>query len=213
MHLTPAAVTFSPQYVSTTSAAKTFTLISTDLVTNIAIAATGDFAVSATTCGTRLAPKSNCTIDVIFTPSAAGKRTGQLSVSDSIGNENPQTQTASLTGTGVAAKVTLTPGAATYAKQGVGTTSAAKTFTLSNAGPTLNNIVISTTGDFAVSATTCGTSLGGKSASAVADASVPSCTISVTFAPTDIGTRTGQLVVSDSASDSPQTANLTGTGK
>jgi hypothetical protein len=45
----------------------------------------------------------------------------------------------------------------------------------------------------------------------VADAGA-SCTISVTFAPTDIGTRTGQLVVSDSASDSPQTASLTGTG-
>jgi hypothetical protein len=66
----------------------------------------------------------------------------------------------------------------------------------------LSGIVISTTGDFAVSASTCGTSLEGKA----------QCTISVTFTPTDIGKRTGQLSVSDSGSNSPQTAILAGTG-
>jgi hypothetical protein len=34
----------------------------------------------------------------------------------------------------------------------------------------------------------------------------------VTFTPKATGTRTGQLSVSDSASNSPQTASLTGTG-
>jgi hypothetical protein len=35
----------------------------------------------------------------------------------------------------------------------------------------------------------------------------------VVFTPTAIGTRTGKLSVSDSANNSPQTSNLTGTGK
>jgi hypothetical protein len=35
----------------------------------------------------------------------------------------------------------------------------------------------------------------------------------VVFKPTATGTRTGQLRVSDSAIGSPQTSNLTGTGK
>jgi hypothetical protein len=39
------------------------------------------------------------------------------------------------------------------------------------------------------------------------------CTISVVFTPTQTGTRTGTLSVSDSAMGSPQTSNLTGTGK
>lgn len=98
---------------------------------------------------------------------------------------------------------TLTPASATYAKQKVGTTSKAKTFTLTNRqSVTLTGIAIKTTGDFAVSATTCTANLPAKE----------KCTISVTFTPTEKGTRTGQLQVSDSADNSPQMANLTGTG-
>jgi len=67
----------------------------------------------------------------------------------------------------------------------------------------LTDIAISTTGDFGISTTTCTTSLAAKG----------KCTISVTFAPTQTGTRTGQLSVSDSASNSPQTSALKGTGK
>jgi len=108
----------------------------------------------------------------------------------------------SLSGTGVS--VTLTPASATYPKVKVGIASKPKTFTLTNKQTvTLTGIVISTTGDFAASATTCGTSLAAKS----------KCTIDVTFTPTQTGRRTGQLSVSDSASNSPQASNLTGTGK
>jgi hypothetical protein len=109
-----------------------------------------------------------------------------------------------LTGTGVeVVPVTLTPASATYPKQKVGTTSKPKTFTLTNKqSVTLTGIATTTTGDFAVSSTTCGTSLAAKA----------KCTISVTFTPTETGTRTGQLRVSDNASNSPQTASLSGTG-
>jgi hypothetical protein len=85
----------------------------------------------------------------------------------------------------------------------VGTTSPAKTFTLLNRqNLTLTSIAISTTGDFAVSATTCSTSLAAQK----------ECTVSVTFTPTQVGTRTGTLSVNDSASNNPQTASMTGTG-
>ena len=200
--LTPASSTYAAQAEGTTSAAKTFTLTNNQTVAlnNIVISMTGDFAVSATTCTASLAGKGKCTISVTFTPTATGTRTGQLSVSDSASN-SPQTST--LTGTGIT-PVTLAPASATYAAQKVDTTSAAKTFTLTSSQPvTLDNIAISTTGDFAVSATTCTTSLAAKG----------KCTISVTFTPSATGTRTGQLSVSDSASNSPQTSNLTGTGK
>ena len=98
---------------------------------------------------------------------------------------------------------TLTPASATYPKQKVGTTSEAKTFTLTNEqNEALNGIVISTTGDFVVSATTCTTSVGAQK----------KCTINVMFTPTATGVRTGKARVRDSASNSPQTASLTGTG-
>ena len=59
------------------------------------------------------------------------------------------------------------------------------------------------TGDFTISATTCSATLAAKA----------KCTISVVFKPTAKGARTGTLTVADSASGSPQTASLTGTGK
>jgi hypothetical protein len=126
-------------------------------------------------------------------------QTGTLSFTDNAGN-SPQTITVS--GTGVE-PATLTPTSATYAKQVVGTTSTAKTFTLYNyQNLTLTGIAISTTGDFAVSTTTCSTNLAAKKG----------CKVSVTFTPTQIGTRTGTLSLSDSAGNSPQIATLTGTG-
>jgi hypothetical protein len=57
-------------------------------------------------------------------------------------------------------------------------------------------------GDFNVSTTTCGASLGAKS----------TCTISVVFNPTATGKRTATLNVNDGANNSPQTVALTGTG-
>jgi hypothetical protein len=200
--LTPATATYAAQAEGTTSAAKVFTLTNNQNVAldNIVISTTGDFAVSATTCTTSLAAKGKCTISVTFMPAATGSLTGQLSVSDSASNSP---QTSNLTGTGVV-PATLTPASATYAAQKVGTTSAAKTFTLTNDQTVaMTGIAISTTGDFAISATTCTTSLAAKG----------KCTMSVTFTPTETGTRMGQLSVSDSASNSPQTSALQGTGK
>jgi hypothetical protein len=66
----------------------------------------------------------------------------------------------------------------------------------------LNSISISTSGAFAVSFTTCGSTLAEKA----------KCAISIVFEPTETGTSTGSLSVSDSANNSPQKATLQGTG-
>jgi len=98
---------------------------------------------------------------------------------------------------------TLTPTRATYRKQQVGTSSPPKTFTLTNKQTiALAGITISTTGDFAVSATTCGTTLAPKA----------NCAIDVTFTPFDNGIKLGQLIVNDSASNSPLISYLKGKG-
>jgi len=110
-----------------------------------------------------------CQVSVTFTPTALGKQTGTLSFTDNAANSP---QTVAPTGTGVE-PATLTPASATYAQQAVGTSSAAKTFTLTNnQTTTLTGIAIKTTGNFAVSAKTCTTSLAAKA----------KCTISVTHA-------------------------------
>ena len=199
--LSPTSLSFGNQVINTTSLAQTVTLANTGTgVLNISsITTSGHFAIFSKTCGSTLAVGAKCTVKVTFTPTVLGKLTGTLTFTDNAPNSP---QTAGLTGTG-AVPATLTPATAVYASQVVGTTSAAKTFTLTNnQSVSLNSIAMSTTGDFAISATTCTTSLAAKG----------KCTISVTFKPTVTGTRTGKLSVSDSASNSPQTAGLTGTG-
>ncbi len=200
--LTPSSLTFAKTVVGATSAPKAVTLTNTGGSTlNInSITASGDFAVSSTTCGSTLAAGKHCKIKVTFTPTQLGTRTGTLSVSD---NAAGSPQTAALSGTG-AAQATLTPASKTFPATKVGATSAARTFTLANKqSVALTGISIGTTGDFSVSATTCTSSLAAKS----------TCTINVVFKPTQTGTRTGTLSVSDSAFGSPQTSSLTGTGK
>ncbi len=135
-----------------------------------------------------------------FTPTVTGTRTGKLSVSDSASN-SPQTAGADGHGRGTrdadASHSHLRGAGGRHDQRGEDVYPDQQP----DRGPT--SIAISTTGDFAISATTCTTSLAAKG----------KCTISVTFTPTVTGTRTGKLSVSDSASNSPQKSSLTGTGK
>ena len=202
--LSPTSLVFGTVVVGTKSAAKTVTVTNSGTATlNISnITVSGDFALTTSSkpCGSTLAVGANCKIAVTFTPTQVGMRTGSITITD---NAPSSPQTVPLSGTGKA-QATLTPSSATYVAQTVGTTSTAKVFTLkNNQSVSLTGIVISTTGDFHVSTTTCGSSLGASG----------SCTISVTFTPTQKGARTGTVQAADSANNSPQVSNLTGTGK
>ena len=202
VYVSPSSLSFGKVAVGATSPVKTVTLKNTSSATLdiSSVTTSGNFAIFANTCGATLAEKKSCKVSITFTPTDLGMRTGMLTFTDNAANSP---QTVPLSGTGVE-PATLTPASAVYAKQKVGTTSTAKTFTLTNSqSVNLTGISISTTGPFAVSASTCGTSLNAKT----------KCKISVTFTPTQTGTQTGRLIVQDSAGNTPQTSNLMGTGK
>jgi hypothetical protein len=201
--LLPASLSFGNVAVDTTSTAKTVTVKNVGTATldikSIAIALGTNFAISNKTCGATLAVNKTCKVSVTFTPTALGTLKDTLSFTD---NASGNPQTVSLSGTGVA-QATLTPSRHTFPKTKVGDTSAAYQFTLKNNLPTtLTGISYSTASPFAVSTTTCGTTLDSKK----------SCTISVTFTPTETGTATGTLTVNDSANNSPRMVSLSGTG-
>ena len=63
------------------------------------IVVTGEFAQS-NNCGTALAPKTGCAINVVFTPSSQGPKSGQLQIFDDAATSP---QIADLTGTGIIA--------------------------------------------------------------------------------------------------------------
>jgi hypothetical protein len=200
----PPSLTFSSEAVGATSKGKSVTVTNTGTATLdiTSIAASGAFALtpSAKPCGSTLAVSKSCKIEVTFTPTQVGTNSGAITITDNAPNSP---QSVPLTGTG-AAGVTLTPASKTFPATKVGSTSAAKVFTLDNKqGVALTGISIGTTGDFSVFSTTCSSSLASKS----------TCTISVVFSPTQTGTLSGTLSVSDSGAGSPQTSSLTGTGK
>ena len=89
-----------------------------------------------------------------------------------------------------------------FGLQLVGTVSPAQEVTLSNTGPiTLTISSITASGDF-VAQNNCGSTLPAGE----------SCTIRIAFKPTDKGIRTGDVTITDNATDSPQVIALTGTG-
>lgn len=200
--LAPSSLTFSSQTVGSASAAQTVTLTNSGSVplTITSVAATGDFA-ETNTCGSSVAPAASCGISITFKPTAAGSRTGTLSVLDNAAG-SPQTVALSGTGAGVATAA-LTPASLTFAAELVKNASAAQTLTLTNSGTAALAIAsIAASGDFAQT-NTCASSL----------AAAGKCTISVTFTPSATGSRAGTLTVTDSAAGSPQTAALAGTGQ
>ena len=202
--LSPGSLSFGGQAVDVASAPQNITLINSLSVTlNISSIAftganTGDFS-QTNNCGSSQGPGGTCTITVTFTPSALGARTALLNVNDD-GPNSPQT--ASLTGTGIS-PVTLSASSLNFGNVLIGSNSS-KPITLSNnQSVPLTNINVSISGSAAYSqVNTCGTSIPANS----------QCTITVTFAPTSSGTQTGTVNISDSASNSPQTVSLTGSG-
>jgi hypothetical protein len=70
-------------------------------ITNIGFTGTnpGDFSQN-TTCGATLAASTTCTVVVLFTPAAAGTRSGTLVVTDNSNNVAGSTQSSTLTGAG-----------------------------------------------------------------------------------------------------------------
>ena len=89
----------------------------------------------------------------------------------------------------------------------MGSVSTAQSVTIHNsstAAIAISSIALTGTdpGDFTIVSNTCGTSLGAGA----------SCTVSVTFKPTAVGTRVALLTATDGASNSPQTVAVSGTG-
>jgi dienelactone hydrolase len=207
--LSPPSLTFADQVIGTRSPFQLVTLTNGSLTLTInSIAVTGidpnDF-IQTNNCGSSLPPGARCTIVVSFTPTQIGPRNASITITDS-GWGNPQS--VALSGTGVASgpNATLSPTSLTFATQLVGTTSPAQLVTLNNYGTaTLTINSINFTGadpnDF-VQTNTCGGSVGPGG----------SCTISVTFKPTQLGSRTATLAVTDNAPGSPQTVSVTGIG-
>src|SRR5205807_1410748 len=137
--LAPTSLDFGNQLLATTSAPMTVTLTNTGAaaLTINSFAPSGDFAATSTgasacpTSPATLAAGGTCTINVTFTPTASGARTGTLSLTDNAGG-SPQIMTLSGNVTLHGALPIST--SLDFGNQPLATTSTPMTVTLTNTG-------------------------------------------------------------------------------
>jgi len=196
--LSPTSLTFPTQTLNTSSSSKRLTVKNSGSrpINCCTITSRGDFA-QTNSCKSRLRGGESCTVDVTFLPTLSGPRFGNITIR-SDDPASPLVPVMTGTGTGVL----ISPPNLVFDPQQVGSTSPPKNVTLTNkSGSPLPIGGIVTSGDFAQT-NTCTSPLAPNA----------SCTVSVTFTPSQSGTRTGTVSVSDTDMTSPQTIRLSGTG-
>ena len=209
VQLAPTSLTFGNQSVGTPSSEQNVVLTNggsgTLTIDSVGFGGTdpGDYS-EIDNCSPSVASHGTCTIQVTFTPTATGSRTALLTVTDS-DSTSPQSIDLSGTGTGGVPTVTYSPTSLTFASRAVGTTSASMGTILTNtSGTTLNVTSIAITGtnggDFGQT-NNCGATVAGGG----------TCTISVTFSPTAIGSRSASITITNNAVNSPESVPLSGT--
>jgi phospholipase C len=159
------------------------------------IVSTGDFTVSSN-CPKSLKVGMSCRVTPKFLPSAAGSRTGTLTVTDS---DPSSPQVVTLTGVGTFVKLPVYYPGLRFTQTPIGQ-NAKQLVTMTNTASTTVNISkIQMVGDFSET-DDCVPSLGPGS----------SCTITVTFQPAGPGFRAGNLAIWDDDPASPQMGRLVG---
>jgi hypothetical protein len=190
--LVGANAALSVQITNSGAASATFTVVT----------ATGDYAPATSSCppsGGTLAPGATCSVQVLFTPTLAGTRTGTLAIATST---STLPLTIPLTGVGVQSHLQIAPVTLSFGSIAVGS-SASLSFTLVNTGSApITGIALSVTGDYTVFAP-CGVT---------ALAPGGSCSVTIAFAPAAAGARAGTLAIASSDPTSPASVPLTGNG-
>ncbi len=206
-YATPSALTLSPlsldfgsvQLGASATLPLQITNTSLTAATFNGITTSGDYTATGTcpTPNNTLATNTSCTEQITFTPTQTGTRTGTLAISTSL---STLPINAPLTGIGTQSHLTLTPTTLNFGSIALGA-SANLTLTLANTGSAaITNLTLTPTGDYAVT-TPCTTNTLTPNST---------CQITLTFTPTALGSRTGDLTITSSIDSA--TIPLTGTG-
>ena len=203
--IAPLSQAFGSVLVGGTSMAMQFTVTNTggsaSGVPSVTLAGAnlGDFAIAGNGCTTTLASMASCTIDVTFSPTAAGGRQATLNVTALNGG----TATASLTGNGLQpGNIVPNPSALNFGQVVNGGMSGILAVVVTNTGGATTSALTSmvSSAEFTVASDTCtGATL----------APMSNCTIQMRFAPTSLGVKAESLTVSAGASNT-FTVALTG---
>lgn len=160
------------------------------------------FTITDNKCVVPLAPLGVCSMLVVFSPTSAGTKTATITVTDPTPGVAPVTTI--LTGIPTSGPSVTITGPAALGSVAVGKSGAATTYTVTNSGA-------ATTGVLAVSAGDPQFVIGNDQCSSQTLAAAKTCTFTVTFAPTSVGSKSAVLSVS-SAATPLGTLQIGGTG-
>jgi hypothetical protein len=208
LSVSPTSLAFGNTVVGTTSSAQTLTLTNNGgaQATTIAVAVTAPFSRSGGSCGATLNAGANCSINIVFTPTAVGPANGTVTISANVGVAgSPVT----LTGTGVAAvrSASVAPNPLAFGNWASGTSSNPAFVTVSNTG----NVQL-TGGSFTITAGSPRFTRSGGTCGATLAVGA-NCTVGVVFSPNAATAFNGSLTVAyTGATVAPTPVSLTGTG-
>jgi hypothetical protein len=211
VNVTPGFLAFGKQDINIASPAQTVTVANSNNlpVTIDGISFTGTNAnlfTQTNDCPASLAVNSNCTINVVFEPTASGQYSANLNVTD---NAAGSPQVVSLSGVGVQPNAVITspnPPQLNFGQVALGSSSTSQPVSLlNNGGGTLYISSINFSGpnptEFSETDNCNGTLASGAT-----------CTINVVFTPTVDGTGQAFMNINDNSDPSPQQVSLTGDG-
>jgi sugar lactone lactonase YvrE len=187
--ISPESLVFPTEHLHSKSAAQSVVLTNGGgTAVSLSIAISGDFA-KAGSCPTSLGAGKSCTLNIAFTPTAAGTRTGTLTYTLSTG-----VVTVALTGTGTS---TLTgwlvssPSSIVFNNGYIVGDNPSQDLTITNTNGVpvgISHLALTGSTTFTQS-NNCAATLGPQA----------SCTVTITFIPTVVGTVSGTLTVTESA--------------
>jgi hypothetical protein len=197
----PATLIFADQANGTSSGAQTVTITNTGgiVLTPTAVAVSGDFSETDHCVNLAVNAGANCTVQVTFSPTQTGNRTGQLTISANVAGGQ---LTVALSGNGIrAGVVVVAPSSLNFGDVETGSPSSALQVTVENSGAMAIPITsVNVSAPFAIANNACGSSLAANS----------DCALSLTFTPTQSGAATGTLTIVEAGGT--QTVQLSGTG-
>ena len=209
----PSSYNFGSVRVGSSSAAQTFTVSNNGgagvVVGTITLTGTNasEFGKLNDNCsGKTLAPSSTCTIQAIFSPASSGAKVANLNIPSSDPTVNvPLSGTGTGSGSGI---ISMSPASYDFGSTGVGSTSVAQTFTVSNTG--VAALVFGTITVTGANASEFGILNDNCSGGTLAASST--CTVQAVFSPASTGAKSGNLSIPSSAPTDPVNVPLSGTG-
>lgn len=208
--LSPGALSFPTTTQGNTSASQSVTVTNSGNATLhvssvlLSGANPNDF-VMVNGCSGAYPVNATCTVNVSFSPQGAGQRLASVLITDDAPGSPQPVQLSGMGGALPSTKpgVTLSTSAISFGAVTQGTTGAPRNITLTNSGG--STLHISSVQLGGVSPGDVSLSNGCNAGSYVVNAS---CTLTVTFAPVDLGQRSASITIADDAPNSPQTISI-----